>query len=115
MRFGATEEFAKGYTSLCGNRIFVVAEPNILWSAKYRDSIYGRTNQLPHRLHTPVVTESTRNVLRTGEILAPRGADDGRSGWFRGYTLGSGKRRVPSGDTLAKPGLRIPYPLLFVK
>src|SRR5260370_34482698 len=46
-------EARRGYTSLCGNRIFVVAEPNILWSAKYRDSIYGRTNQLPHILVHP--------------------------------------------------------------
>src|SRR5229473_1953770 len=54
------------HTSLCGNRIFVVAEPNILWSAKYRDSIYGRTNQLPHRLF--VTPGAMRMNVKTREL-----------------------------------------------
>ena len=37
---------------------------------------------------TPVATGSMRNVLRTGEILAPRDAYDGTSRRLREHTRG---------------------------
>src|SRR5260221_13410936 len=43
--------------------------------------------------YTPVATGSMRNVLRTGEILAPRGAYDGRSRRLRENTRGGGSRK----------------------
>ncbi len=63
----------------------------------------------------PVATGSMRNVLRTGEILTLRGADDGRSGWLRKHTRGCGGIRRPDRDTVSNLGYRIPHPLLFVK
>ncbi len=57
--------------------------------------------------HAPVATGSMRNVLRTGEILAPRGADDGRSSWLREYTRGCGGKEGRNGDTVSDLGMKI--------
>ena len=50
---------------------------------------------------TPVATGSMRNVLRAGEIeiLAPRGAYDGRSRRLRENTLGCRRKKEGNGDT----------------
>src|SRR5713226_10147833 len=50
----------------------------------------------------PVATGSMRNVLRTGEILALRGARDGRNGWLRKYTRGCGGKEGPKGATVSR-------------
>src|SRR5216683_3581239 len=50
----------------------------------------------------PVATGSMRNVLRTGEILALRGARDGRNGWLRKYTRGCGGKEGPNGATVSR-------------
>src|SRR5260370_12703029 len=45
--------------------------------------------------YTPVATGSRRKLLREGEILAPRDADDGGSAWFVGqkaWVVSSGQR-----------------------
>ncbi len=53
----------------------------------------------------PVVMGSMRNVLRMGEILALRGAGDGRSGWLREHTRGCGRKEGRNGDTVSNLGL----------
>ena len=55
--------------------------------------------------YTPT-TGSMRNVLRMGKILAPRGADDGRSSWLRKHTRGCGGIRGPNGDTVSNLALK---------
>ncbi len=57
--------------------------------------------------YTPVTTGSMRNVLRMGEILALRDADDGRSGWLRKDTRGCGRKEGRNGDTVSRLGLQI--------
>ena len=57
--------------------------------------------QRPHRVHA-VATGSIRNVLRAGEILAPRDAYDGRNSRLRRYTRGCGRRKRPKGDTVSR-------------
>ena len=56
---------------------------------------------------TPVTTGSMRNVLRTGEILTLRDADDGRSRSLRKHTAGCGGISEPNGDTVSNLGLDI--------
>jgi hypothetical protein len=51
---------------------------------------------------TPVATGSIRNLLRTGEILTLRGADDGRSRSLRKHTRGCGGISEPNGDTVSR-------------
>ena len=51
---------------------------------------------------TPVVTGSRRNLLRMGEILALRGAYDGRSRRLREYTPECGSRKGLNGDTVSR-------------
>src|SRR5713226_6812897 len=53
----------------------------------------------------PVATGSMRNVLRMGEILALRGARDGRNGWLRKHTRGCEGKEGPNGDTVSNLGL----------
>jgi hypothetical protein len=63
-----------------------------------------------------VATESMRNILKMEEILALRGAYDGRSRWLREYTLGCGGKEGRNGDTVSRTLVqRLPHPLLFVK
>ena len=52
--------------------------------------------------YTPVATGSMRNVLRTGEMLTPRGADEGTRRRLRKYTRGCGRRKGRSGDTVSR-------------
>src|SRR5713226_3725578 len=52
--------------------------------------------------YTPVATGSMRDVLRTGEILALRGARDGRNGWLRKHTRGCGGKEGPKGATVSR-------------
>ncbi len=49
----------------------------------------------------PLVTGSVRKLLRTGEILAPRGAYDGGSRRLRENTLGCGRKKRGNGDTVS--------------
>ena len=56
---------------------------------------------------TPVTTGSMRNVLRTGEILTLRDADDGRSRSLRKHTQGCGGISEPNGDTVSRTLLEI--------
>ena|ERR1700738_653096 len=56
---------------------------------------------------TPMTTGSMRNVLRTGEILTLRGADDGRSRSLRKHTRRCGGISEPNGDTVSNLGLKI--------
>src|SRR6266404_4855352 len=66
--------------------------------------------------YTPVATGSMRNVLRTGEMLTPRGADEGTRRRLRKYTRGCGRRKGRNGDTVSRTLVqRLPHPLLFVK
>ncbi len=48
-----------------------------------------------------------RKVLRMGEILALRGARDGRNGWLREYTRGCGGKEGRAGDTVSNLGMQI--------
>jgi len=48
-----------------------------------------------------VATESMRNILRMEEILALRGAYDGRSRRLREYTRGCGGEKGRHGDTVS--------------
>src|SRR5229473_769275 len=68
--------------------------PEVLRGAleRYTPTIVGR----------PVATGSMRKVLRMEEILALRGADDGRSGWLRKHTRGCGEKEGPNGDTVSR-------------
>jgi hypothetical protein len=90
-----------------------------------------RTQDLPHRhgeqrgrrdsehrgpkgQYTPVATGSMRKVLRAGEILAPRGAYDGRSRWLRKHTRDGERMEGRNGDTVSRTllgGYRIRYHL----
>jgi hypothetical protein len=83
-----------------------------------RDSPWMNPEVLRGRLegYTTVATASMRNVLRMGEILAPRGADDGRGSWLRKHTRGCGGRKGRNGATVSRTlSWRLPHPLLFVK
>jgi hypothetical protein len=51
---------------------------------------------------TPVATGSMRNLLRMGEILAPRGAYDGRSRRLREHTPSCGEKEGRVGDTVSR-------------
>ena len=65
---------------------------------------------------TPVATESMRNVLKPEEILAPRGAYDGRSRRLHENTRGCGRKKGGNGDTVSRTlAQKLPHPLLFVK
>jgi len=70
--------------------------PEVLRGAldRYTPTIVGR----------PVATGSMRKVLRMGEILALRGADDARSGWLREDTRGCGEKEGPNGNTVSNLG-----------
>jgi hypothetical protein len=57
--------------------------------------------------YTPVTTGSMRNVLRTGEILTLRDADDERSRSLRKHTRGCGGISEPNGDTVSRTLLEI--------
>ena len=58
--------------------------------------------------YTPVATGGMRNLLRTGGILAPRGADDGTGSWLRENTRGCGGRKGRNGATVSRT-LNIDY------
>src|SRR5258708_346348 len=67
---------------------------------------------------TPVGDGKCAKLLRTGEILAPRGAYDGGSRRLREHTRGGGKKREETGkrgNGQRNLGQRLPYPLLLVK
>ena len=50
---------------------------------------------------TPVGDGKCAKLLRTGEILAPRGAYDGGSRRLRENTLGCGRKKRGNGDTVS--------------
>src|SRR5258708_7903629 len=66
--------------------------------------------------YTPRGDRKYARLLRTGQILASRGAYDGRSGRLREHTRGCGSKEGRNGDTVSRTlTQRLPHPLLFVK
>jgi hypothetical protein len=61
---------------------------------------------IPTIVGRPVATGSMRNVLRMGEILALRGADDARSGWLREDTRGCVRKEGRNGATVRRTWIR---------
>ena len=59
----------------------------------------------------PEATGSMRRLLRMGEILALRGADDEGSCWLREYTTSCGEKEGPSGDTVSNLDVQITAPV----
>ena len=63
-----------------------------------------------------MATGSMHNTLRMEEILALRGAYDGRSRRLREYTRVCGGKEGRNGDTVSVTlTWKLPHPLLFVK
>src|SRR5260370_39324813 len=79
-----------------------IGHPALLLSRQYRGSVKPSCHT---DSYTSVATGSTRNLLKMVEILALRGARDGRNGWLREYTRGCGGKEGRAGDTVSNLGL----------